>query len=402
MRVYECRGADPASSSDCYGSPGFRGLDATDSPRPYPAVPAVHLPRPDRPVRRDAGRAGQLAGQRDARRRHRRGDDPGVHQAGVRRPRVRRRLAVLGRRRAQLRPPAAGDTEDLMDAPWAWARRTVVPLTFQPVDDACSLTGRRCRVEGSPMAGGLLAELAGQDLHPSSTSGDPRLHRDRRAADPRRRGVGDHRRRAGDRPARPPSDEKAAGVVYSPVSITGLVVAFQIDDANGRPVTSMRLNARLVAKLITASYRSGGDPAVANNPVNLFRDPEFLKLNPGVHWPGGAPGNHPLFGDLSDTTWALTRWIAPDPAGAGVHQGTPDPWGMTGQRATTRTSRAAVRRLPAARPGAVRAASSRSQGMDALAPRSSRSRSSRARCRPGRERQRSRASTPARTRAPGR
>ena len=49
----------------------------------------------------------------------------------------------------------------------------------------------------------------------------------------------------------------------------------------GRPVTSMRLNARLVAKLITASYRSGGDPAVINNPANLFRDPEFLELNPG-------------------------------------------------------------------------------------------------------------------------
>ena len=124
-------------------------------------------------------------------------------------------------------------------------------------------------------------------------------------------------------------DEKSAGVVYSPVSITGLVVAFQVDDANGRPVTSMRLNARLVAKLITASYRSGGDAAVTNNPVNLFRDPEFLKLNPGVAWPGGAPGNHPLLlGDLSDTTEALTRWIWHDPQARAFIKGTPDPWGM--------------------------------------------------------------------------
>ena len=67
------------------------------------------------------------------------------------------------------------------------------------------------------------------------------------------------------------------------------MVAFQIDDAHGRPVTSMRLNARLVAKLITASYRSGGDPAVIDNPVNIFRDPEFLKLNPGVDWPERRP-----------------------------------------------------------------------------------------------------------------
>ena len=95
----------------------------------------------------------------------------------------------------------------------------------------------------------------------------------------------------------------------------------------------MRLNARLVAKLITASYRSGGDAAVTNNPVNLFRDPEFLKLNPGVAWPGGAPGNHPLMlGDLSDTTVALTRWIWHDPRGPRLHRGQARPVGDEGQR----------------------------------------------------------------------
>ncbi len=130
-----------------------------------------------------------------------------------------------------------------------------------------------------------------------------------------------------------PLDADAAqsrGVVYSPVSVTALVVAFQIDDADGRPVTSMKLNPRLVAKLITASYRSGADPAVINNPVNLFHDPEFLELNPGVAWPSGAPGNHPLLlGDLSDTTLALTRWIAADPDATAFIKGEPDPWGMT-------------------------------------------------------------------------
>ncbi len=30
-----------------------------------------------------------------------------------------------------------GNTEDLLDAPWAWAQRTVVPLQFLPVEDAC-------------------------------------------------------------------------------------------------------------------------------------------------------------------------------------------------------------------------------------------------------------------------
>ena len=31
VRVYQCRTADPQSSSDCYGSPGFRGIPATDA-----------------------------------------------------------------------------------------------------------------------------------------------------------------------------------------------------------------------------------------------------------------------------------------------------------------------------------------------------------------------------------
>ena len=44
VRVYECRGAAPASSSDCYGSPGFRGLDATDNSPAIPAVPPFTYP----------------------------------------------------------------------------------------------------------------------------------------------------------------------------------------------------------------------------------------------------------------------------------------------------------------------------------------------------------------------
>ena len=213
--------------------------------------------------------------------------------------------------------------------PWAWTRRTVVPLSFLPVDDACPLSGGSLRVEGSPVAADLLATWRGATCtlpkHAVTLDytaiGEPQTRGDVASGTTDTGLVID------------PLDTdaaEAAGVVYAPVSVTALVVAFQIDDAHGRPVTSLRLNARLVAKLITASYRSGGDPAVIDNPVNIFRDPEFLKLNPGVDWPGGAPGNHPLLlGDLSDTTSALTRWIWHDPQARAFLKGTPDPWGMT-------------------------------------------------------------------------
>jgi hypothetical protein len=328
VRVYECRGADPASSSDCYGSPGFRGVDATDTSPAIPAVPPFTYPgqtdpfnaTPDGPANwqdnvTEADGTGEVTIQLFTKRESAGlGCDAGSPCSVV---------VVPNYGRPQ------GDTEDLLDAPWAWARRTVVPLTFLPVDDACPLGQASLGLEGSPMAADLLATWRGRTCTLSSHAvnldytsiGEPQTRGDVAS------GITD----AGL--VIDPLDADAAanaGVVYAPVSVTGLVVAFQIDDAHGRPVTTLKLNARLVAKLITASYRSGADPAVINNPPNIFHDPEFLSLNPGVDWPGGAPGNHVLLlGDLSDTTEALTRWIMSDPDARAFLKGKPDPWGMT-------------------------------------------------------------------------
>jgi hypothetical protein len=93
----------------------------------------------------------------------------------------------------------------------------------------------------------------------------------------------------------------------------------------------MKLDARLVAKIITASYHTADDSNVpATNPFNLFHDPEFLKLNPGVQWPDGSPGNHPiLLGDESDLTYELTRWLNANKQARAFLDGKPDPWGTT-------------------------------------------------------------------------
>ena len=328
VRVYQCRGTDPASSSECYGSPGFRGIDASATSPAVPAVPAYTYP----------GQTDAYASTPDG---------PANWQDNVTRADgtgevsiqlfTKRESSSLG---CDASSPCSlvvvpnygrpqGATEDMMDAPWAWARRTVVPLTFLPVDDACPLTGTALRVEGSPMAAHVVASwrartctLAQDEVRLDYTAiGEPQTRSDVAAGTTDVGIVID------------PVDSDAAstrGLVYSPLAVTGLVVAFQIDDADGKPVTDLKLNPRLVAKLITASYRSGGDAAVINNPVNIFRDPEFKSLNPGVNWPGGAPGNHPLLlGDLSDTTLALTRWIEADKDARQFLAGRPDPWGMT-------------------------------------------------------------------------
>jgi hypothetical protein len=328
VRVYECRGADPASSSDCYGSPGFRGIEANgDDPGVPEVVPFTY---PGQTEKYNATPDGPANWQDNVTR----ADGTGEVSIQVF---TKRESAALG---CDAGKPCSivvvpnygrpnGATEDQMDAPWAWARRTVVPLTFLPVQDACPLSGASLRVEGSPVLAGAMASWRGR----TCTLASHAVTLDYTAiGEPQTRGdVASSTSNVGlviDPLPRP--DAKGAGIVYAPVSVTGLVVAFQVDDADGKPVTDLKLNARLVAKLVTASYRSGGNPAVINNPVNIFRDPEFKELNPDVTFPGGAPGNHPLIlGDISDTTSALTRWLAADSDATAFINGTPDPWGMT-------------------------------------------------------------------------
>ena len=333
VRVYQCRGdsaASPASASDCYGAPGFRGADATADQPAVPAVPAFAYPGQDDPFNANPDGPSNWQDNVTA------GDGSGEVSIQLFTKRESAALGCDADTRCSLvvvpnygrAGTGAGATEAYMDAPWAWERRVVVPLDFQPTEIACPLTGASVDVEGSPLAARALASWrartctldSGQVRLDYTSVGEPQTRNDVVARSTDVGLVVD------------PLPKKVAvenGIVYAPVAATALVVAFQIDDADGKPVRALKLNARLVAKLITASYRTGGNAAVAGNPVNIFRDKEFLALNPGTAWPSGAPGNHVLIlGDLSDTTFALTRWLAADPDAASFLAGTPDPWGM--------------------------------------------------------------------------
>jgi len=137
---------------------------------------------------------------------------------------------------------------------------------------------------------------------------------------------------------------------YAPISNTAISVAYYVDDqATDQPITNLKLNARLLAKLLTESYSlvfnncgSGTptpsencDPGVVGNPQTIFADPEFQQLNP-EYTPtdfqlGTANAGEFLpvvmAGD-SDLTYELTRWIAADPDARAFLEGKPDPWGM--------------------------------------------------------------------------
>ena len=106
-----------------------------------------------------------------------------------------------------------------------------------------------------------------------------------------------------------------------------------------------------------------------NNPVNLFRDPEFLALNPGVAWPGGAPGQPPAAPrrPLGHHARAHPLDRRPTRTPAAFINGKPDPWGMT-VNTNYKTLALPFVELPAARPRCMSDDATRpSRSIDALA-----------------------------------
>jgi hypothetical protein len=133
-------------------------------------------------------------------------------------------------------------------------------------------------------------------------------------------------------------------LTYAPVSVSGVGLALVIeryprDSApdsvkakRGTRVIDLRLNARIVAKLLTQSYTAAvsGDPKhVAGNPGWLTDDPEFLALNPEFknlqYLRLMYAVTNPL--GLSDANHAIWQWIKADPDARAFIGGKKDPWG---------------------------------------------------------------------------
>ena len=142
---------------------------------------------------------------------------------------------------------------------------------------------------------------------------------------------------------RPLTGTAAHPFTYAPVAVSATSVVYWVDNANnGQPYTNIRLDARLLTKMLTTSYAytndacpGGGssgfgcDNAVDNNPTSLFTDPEFLKLNPGTWNIGGTEYEIPtVVSGNSDMIWTTTSWMAADKNAAGFLAGQFDPWGM--------------------------------------------------------------------------
>ncbi|MCW2786815.1 MAG: hypothetical protein JWP74_3332 [Marmoricola sp.] len=123
--------------------------------------------------------------------------------------------------------------------------------------------------------------------------------------------------------------------VQAPVAVTGFAISFVVDGSDGQPVANLKLDPRLLAKLLSESYPAnaigkGADPALADNPVNITEDPEFQALNPGLPQYTAKESAAALLTLSSDAdmVYALTSYINDDADARAFLDGKADPWGM--------------------------------------------------------------------------
>lgn len=123
-------------------------------------------------------------------------------------------------------------------------------------------------------------------------------------------------------------------VAYAPTAVTGFSIGYIIDRPdNAGEYGALRLNARLLAKLLTQSYlgseRARTHEGMASNPTSINLDPEFQQLNPGLDTISREAAATVLsLSESSDVMERLTSYIANDKAAMEWINGKPDQWGM--------------------------------------------------------------------------
>ncbi|MBB4793432.1 hypothetical protein BJY54_004044 [Streptomyces nodosus] len=238
-----------------------------------------------------------------------------------------------------------------------WKNRIAVPLRFNPVGSGCALGADERPTLGSELVADAMTSWQ-TALCPTGTVygytklGEPDARA--RLADTGSAGLAFTTRALG---ADEGSTAPSGTTTYAPVALSGAVIGFTIerrpksgapDDIRslaGTKVESIDLTPRLVAKLLTESYRNSPWGAVlgdqiakgydwaGNNPAGLASDPEFIALNPEFEHlsVSETPATDTdLIASLghSDTARALWQWILSDQDARGFLAGTADHWGM--------------------------------------------------------------------------
>lgn len=228
---------------------------------------------------------------------------------------------------------------------WAasnWRNRISVPLSFAPSDSVCSIVSNE---QSLYVYGSEALAQATQQWSPHFCLGSKLfVLRHVQTSETQAKNLLNVGNVEAAAQAAPPTTPFVAPTVQAPVAASGFGIAFSADDNKGNPLPAMNLDARLLAKLLTESYRScatcldftspesvkSGFAKLANNPIDITRDPEFHALNPDVPptlYEESAATLAVMSSD-SDVMWALTSYLNADPEARAWLNGKPDPWGM--------------------------------------------------------------------------
>jgi hypothetical protein len=222
----------------------------------------------------------------------------------------------------------------------SWRDRIIIPMHFAPTPTDCPIANANFSVIGSPM---LIRAMSQWQSRLCTGASPVNIQYDSAQSEPLARLdflAGNDDVALTTLPAAGPGKH---AFTYAPVAVSAVSIAFWIDNPNsGKPLTHLRLNARLAAKLLTQSYDfdnegcghgtppKGGvgcDNAVDNDPVTLFADPEFQKLNPHVAAAGDGYQVPTVVSGQSDMTYEVTRWLAASKSAKGFVDGSFDQWG---------------------------------------------------------------------------
>ncbi|MFF3379806.1 hypothetical protein ACFYXF_43500 [Streptomyces sp. NPDC002680] len=238
-----------------------------------------------------------------------------------------------------------------------WKNRVAVKLGFNTVGANCALGSDERATTGSELAADAMSSWQ-TALCPSgkvygyTELGEPDT-RSRLIADGSSGLAFTTRALGADEGTTAPADP----TVYAPTALSGTVIGFTVErrpkagaseavrKLAGTKVESLDLTPRLVAKLLTESYRNSPWGAVVgttvakhygwakNNPAGLASDPEFIALNPEfaeLSVPETPATDTDLLTALghSDSARAVWQWIVSDKEARNFLAGVSDDWGM--------------------------------------------------------------------------
>ncbi|MEO9324797.1 hypothetical protein ABFT23_14990 [Nocardioides sp. C4-1] len=212
-----------------------------------------------------------------------------------------------------------------------WRNRFTIPVTFGLPPDTCDVLDPRAP---TGFYGTELLAQAGLQWSPAYCLNTSRFKFQlNQMSDV----AGFRLMESGAGPAAVVSSQQDGGdtpVGYAPTAVTGFAIGYEVDrPKNAGELQNLRLNARLLAKLLSQSYLASdlgrGHPGIGDNPLAIMNDPEFIKLNPGLSDITQEAGATVLsLSNDSDVIHQLTEYIAQDKDATAFLKGTADPWGM--------------------------------------------------------------------------